>query len=501
MDTQISPMTIRTRAVLAVFASALACCVFGGETLARADALQDIRAAGELVWGADAEGGAPYVFADAEHPDALIGFEVDLAQAIAVELGVRARLFQTDWTSLLPALKRGDFHIALNGIEWTPERARETPFSDPYYIYAQQLVVRSGDTTVESLAQLRGKPVGTLAGSAAETLLRAVPGMRVSVYSGQVEPYRDLALGRLDGVLLDTPIAAWYARSNPQLRFAGPPLGRGMYAIALRAGDTALREEINRILDRLFRSGKLKSIYERWGLWNAAQQGLQDKTRRHPAATETANNGFSIYWPILLKGAGMTVAISTVAMALAIVLGLSLCLLRLCGGNVFKSLAVAYVEIIRGTPLLLQLYIIYYGLPNIGINLNAFTAAVLALGMHGAAYEAEIYRAGIASIPKGQTEAALSLGMTQALIYRRILIPQAVRLVLPPVTNDFIALFKDSSLVSVIALVELTKTYNMLAVASMRYLELGLLTAALYLVMSLPLSYLSHRLEWKLRAP
>jgi len=145
------------------------------------------------------------------------------------------------------------------------------------------------------------------------------------------------------------------------------------------------------------------------------------------------------------------------------------------------------------------LYIIYYGLPNIGISLNAFTAAVLGLGLNYAAYQSEIYRAGLESIPKGQRDAALSLGMTRWTIYRRILIPQARRVVLPPVTNDFISLFKDSSLVSIIAIVELTKSYNMLAVSSMKFLELGLLTAVLYLMMSLPLSVLSTRLERRLQ--
>jgi polar amino acid transport system substrate-binding protein len=197
----------------------------------------------------------------------------------------------------------------------------------------------------------------------------------------------------------------------------------------------------------------------------------------------------------------MTCAISVSAMFLAVALGLALTLLRLAGGRILKYLAVGYVEAIRGTPLLLQLYIVYYGLPSVGVNLTAFAAAVLALGMNYAAGEAEIYRAGLEAIPRGQTEAALSLGMTTAMIYRRILIPQAVKAVLPPSTNDFIALFKDSSLVSIIAIVELTKSYNMLAVSSMRFLELGLLTAALYLVMSIPLAILSSRLERRFHKP
>lgn len=231
-------------------------------------------------------------------------------------------------------------------------------------------------------------------------------------------------------------------------------------------------------------------------MWNETQGRIPEKkVSVLNVAVPNDEKRLWAYLPLLLKGAGMTVLLSVVSMALAVALGLALALMRLSGIPFLKTPAVIFIEVVRGTPVLLQLYIIYYGLPNVGINFDAFTAAVLGLGINYAAYEAEIYRAGIQSIPNGQTQAALSLGMTEPTIYRRILIPQAVKVALPPVTNDFIALFKDSSLVSIIAIVELTKTYNILAVSSMRFLELGLLTAALYLMMSIPLSILSTRLE------
>ena len=449
-----------------------------------------------LLWGSDAEGGAPYVFPDPENPARLIGFEVDLANALAREMGLTARQVQIDWASLIPGLKRGDYHIALNGIEWTAERAREVAFSNPYYVFAQQLVVRKDEAKIKTFADLSGKRVATLEGTAAYDLLSKTPGIDIASYLGQVEPYRDLELGRVDAVLLDTPIAAHYAKNHPAFKFAGPPVGEGVYVIAVNPQSEALLKRVNHALDTLFRSGELKSIYTRWGLWNESQGRLIGlETEVHPPATSASEKNLWFYVPLLLKGAGMTVILSILSMLLAIVWGGVVCLTRLAGGPLFKPLAVAYIEIMRGTPLLLQLYIIYYGLPNIGINLNAFTAAVLGLGLNYAAYEAEIYRAGLEAIPKGQAEAALSLGMTPPMIYRRILIPQTVKAVLPPVTNDFISLFKDSSLVSIIAIVELTKTYNMLAVSSMRFLELGLLTGLLYLMMSLPLSALSNRLE------
>ncbi|WP_333655271.1 amino acid ABC transporter permease, partial [Dissulfurispira sp.] len=151
--------------------------------------------------------------------------------------------------------------------------------------------------------------------------------------------------------------------------------------------------------------------------------------------------------------------------------------------------------------LLIQLYILYYGLPNIGISLSPLLAAFIGLGMNYAAYESELYRAGINAVPKGQMEAALSLGMTQSLAIKRIIMPQTVRVALPGVANDFIALFKDSSLVSVIAMVELTKTYIILAATTLRFFELGLIVAFLYFVMSYPLSLLARKLEERLKGP
>jgi len=449
---------------------------------------------GTLSYGADAEGGAPYIFPDPENPERLIGFEVDLAHTLARELGLKAKHVQTDWDSLIPSLVRGDFDIALNGIEWTGAREREVALSAPYYIYSQQLVVRADDASIQSFADVSGKRVATLKGSAANDLLAKTPGVETVLYAGQVEPYRDLALGRVDAVLLDLPIAAYYARSQPGLRYAGVPLAEGQYVIALKKQDDALKDRINQAIAALYASGELKKIYTRWGLWNEAQVKLE----RPAVARAVVVPGEESVWrflPLLLKGAAVTLALSVLAMALAIALGIVLALIRRLGGPLLKPLAVGYIEFIRGTPLLLQLYIIYYGLPGIGINLDAFTAAVLGLGLNYAAYEAEIYRAGLDAVPAGQTDAALSLGMTPAMLYRRILIPQAVRTALPPMTNDFIALLKDSSLVSIITIVELTKSYNMLAVSSMRFLELGLMTAALYLMMSFPLSLVSIRLE------
>ncbi len=468
---------------------------------AQDNSLMKIKERGYLLWGSDAEGGAPYVFPAPDNPLKLIGFEVDITDAIARELGVKAKQCQNAWDSLIPALERGDFDIAINGIEITPLRESKIFFSHPYYIYMEQLVVKKNEENIKSVNDLKNKKVGTLSGAVAFDMLSKLGGIDIKVYSGQVEPYEDLAIGRLDAVLLDLPIAAYYGKPNPKLKYAGNPVGEGYYGIAIRKEDKELKKKIDEILNKLFVTGELKKIYQKWDLWNEKQENLYQNIKTETKTINIQDNRKApiyTFFPALLKGAGITILISVTSMALAIILGLILTLVRLYAKSPFNSIATVYIEIYRGTPLLLQLYILYYGLPNIGISLSPLLAAFIGLGMNYAAYEAELYRAGISAIPKGQMEASLSLGMTQNLAIRRIILPQAIKIALPGITNDFIALFKDSSLVSVIAMVELTKTYSILAATTLRFFELGLIVAFLYFIMSYPLSLLAKKLEKKL---
>jgi polar amino acid transport system substrate-binding protein len=464
--------------------------------------LDRIKTSGVLRWGCDIAGGAPLAFPDPADPDKLIGFEADIADAIAGELGVHARVVQTDWDSLVPALERGNYDMAMNGLEIIPEREKRVLMSRPYYVYTLQLVVRKDETRIRSIADLKGMTVGTLAGASADTMLRNIGGVTLKSYSA-VWPYEDVALGRIDAAFLDTPINAYYAKPDPRLKYAGPLEGEGFYGIAFRKEDLGLKQAVDAVIVKLLQSGELERIYRKWGLWDKAQSKLfsygavDDPASRLRTASEDAP--LLSFMPLLLRGAGITILLSLASMAVAITLGLGLALVRSYGPPVLAGAASAYVELYRGTPLLIQLFIIYYGLPNIGITLSPVAAAIIGLGMNYAAYEAEVYRAGLEAVPGGQMEAALSLGMTRGLALRRVVFPQAFRISLPAVTNDFIALFKDSSIVSVIAMVELTKTYGILAATTLRYFELGIVVAILYFGMSYPLSLLSRRLEKKLK--
>jgi polar amino acid transport system substrate-binding protein len=458
-----------------------------------------------LKWAADSEGGAPYIFLDPKDTNHYIGFEVDLAEALGKELGRRIEYVQYEFKSLVPGLQRGDFDFAMNGLEITPDRAKVIRFSKPYYIYALQLVVRADDnrfTTLEECKKLGGV-VGTLEDTAAARLLEQM-GITTRTFGNQVEPFRDLEYGRLDAVLLDLPIAMYYAKPNDKLKFVGDTVGVGQYAIGFRKGQEALAQQVDAALDRLQASGKLQKIYEKWRIWNDDQKALGDPNAIENVVNESKRNWtLSYYFPKLWAGAKITIQLTVTSMLVAMILGLCIALLRLYGPRPIQLLAMLYVEFFRGIPVLLLLFFLYYGLPEIAhthnwrfsLELQPLQAAILGFGLNYAAYQAEIFRAGISSIPLGQWEAGASLGMTQLHTFRRIILPQAVRVILPPTTNDFVALFKDTSIVSIIAVEELTKQYQILAKSSTMYLEIGFVTAMLYLMMSVPLGYLSRYLE------
>jgi polar amino acid transport system substrate-binding protein len=465
------------------------------------DTLEAIKKRGVLRWGADAEGGAPYVFPDPRDPSRMIGFEVDLAEALAAKLGVKAELVQQQWDGLVPALQRGNFDIILNGLEITPEHQQQIAMSRPYYVYAQQIMVRKETDGITKLEDLKGKSVGVLAASVGQRLAEQMTGADVRVYPDWVGAFRDCAGKRIDAVLLDLPGALYYAPREPALKMSGQPFAPGLYGLGVRKEDRTLLAVLNRALEELLLEGRLKEACANYGLWDRFQEQLRDHKESAVAPPENISTWRELpkYLPLLLRGAWVTIQLSVSSMALAIAAGLALALARLYGQAPLRWLSASYVELIRGTPLLIQLYLIYYGLPSLGIRLSAPAAAILGLGLNYAAYEAENYRAGIQAIPRGQMEAALALGMSRWQALRRVILPQAVRIVIPPVNNDFIALFKDSSLVSVITMVELTKVYGMLATTTYDYLGLGLITAAIYFGLSYPASILAGRLEQRLR--
>jgi polar amino acid transport system substrate-binding protein len=487
-----------------------------------------------LRWGADAAGGAPYIFGP-ENKRA--GFEVELADYLGAELGRKPVFVNGDWDALPDSLARGNLDIILNGYEYLPDREKTFPSTLPYFIYTLRLIVRKDDGRLNDWKDLEagadGKPfrVGVLRGSVAERYVRARFGDSVKVVpTREVDETFQLVEGgaHLDATVQDSPAAVYFVQQGhlPKLRVVGEPVSPGYYVILTRKEDGELRERLNQALRKGLRTGKLKDILDKYGLLNVEQEVLavvydrpwppapgQDVLERyqrveHSEALRTSGGTLRGLWRQIARAAGMTVALSCCAMPLAIVLGILIAVGRLYGPWFVAWPLKAYVEVLRGTPLLLQMFVLFFLLPQLArasgwqplvtlTTLPPFVVGVVGLAVNYSAYEAEIYRAGLLAIPPGQTEAALALGMTRRTALWRVVLPQAVRLVVPPVTNDFIALFKDSSICSMILITELTGLYYQNKYDRDLALQLAVVIGALYFLMSYPLALLTRRLERK----
>lgn len=467
----------------------------------------------DLRWGGDAEGGAPFVEADPKDPSRVRGFDVEVAEEIAKGLGRTPRFVQVAYQSIDASVQRGDFEIGMSGVEETPARKAALATTLPYFEFREVLTVRARDAgRFRNLYDLRGRRVGTLAGTIAYDLAvkaKGELGIEPVSYDDDVHPYTDLAEGRLDAVVLDHIIAARALRRTAGLVTQPVTLATGHYVGVLAKENGPLRDAVDEVLKARMKDGTLERIYRTWDLWDeeqgkhfarllAGSTAGADTAAPSPPAPPRGAAAAVLYLPALLQASLVTLALSCLAMALAIVCGVLIASGRVYGGALTRLVLTTYVEVVRGTPVLLQLFVLYYGLSSV-VRLPAFVAALLGLGLNYAAYESEIYRGALEAVSRGQLEAARTLGLTERQVLLLVRGPQAFRLALAPMTNDFVALLKDSSLVSVITVVELTKATAIFASNIGSWVVPGAMCAALYLALSLPLSRLARRLEarWK----
>ncbi len=441
-------------------------------------------------------------------------------------MGRQARLVLCGWDQIPSDLNRGDIDLGLNGYEYTAQRARDFAASLPYYIYELGLCVRDG-SPIQSWAALKQpsaghKPrVGVLGGSSADRYVTAEFGgaCEIARFEGTVEAFLLVENGQLDATVQDLPPLEFYLnrlKRYPRLRIVGGPAQPGYYVAYARKSDQPLIDEVSTALRQLYADGTLRRIYEKYGVWNKMQERLPEVWQTWPPQDAAPEAGaLTQIWaelPLFFRAAGVTVVLAFLSMPLAVAIGLAIALVRawpsavLGGtgaapsvlGQFVRGLMTLYVEIVRGTPLAFQLFVVYFVLPDFGVAISAFWSGVLALAVNYSAYEAEIMRLGIQSIPVGQMEAALSLGMSRRLAVRRIILPQAVRTVIPATANDFIALYKDTAVCSVIAVEELSKQYSVAAKSTGLYLHMAVVASVLYLAMSWPLSLLAAWLERRL---
>lgn len=469
-----------------------------------------------LRWGADKAGGEPFIYED--DSGKLTGFEVELAEYLAQKLGKRSEVYQggaADWSKLPELLINREIDVVINGYEFDPQREKLYASTIPYYIYRFNLLVNKHSPIRDWLDLASPTPqgdkrrVGVLGGSTSEAYVEKRFGNAIDLRRsedvanliGLVERNENL-----DATVQDNAAAVAFVRKTPGIKIVGEAVAPGYYVMLTRPADKEFREELNQAIRAGIEDGTLEKIYRKYGLWNEDQQRLKYLASAPwpPVAVtegEETESKRIVNWEYiigrLIRAAGMTLFLSVVSFPLAMLLGLLIAVGRLFGPLLIRIAATVYVEVVRGTPLLLQLYVIFYLTPRVtGVALPPEVAGIIGLALNYAAYEAENYRAGLLAVPRGQMEAGLALGMTQLQVLRRVVVPQAVRIVIPPVTNDFINLFKDTSVCSVILITELTRQYNTLYNFNRDLvLELALLTGGLYLLMSYPLSLLASKLE------
>jgi His/Glu/Gln/Arg/opine family amino acid ABC transporter permease subunit len=452
-------------------------------------ALERVRAAGRLRVGIDATY-PPFGIAEGGE---FSGFDVDIARAIARELRVEPELINASFDGVFPALQNGSFDAVISAVTITPERSQTLLFSDPYIAAGQQIVVR-GDSPIAGPDDLAGRNVGVQINTTAQFAMEKRAGVTIAKYNTIDLALLDLQNGRVDAVASDGPVLRYMVtRSFSGLKTVGAEYTDEQFGIVLARGSDDLRRAINAALWRVQDSGEYQKIYTKW-FGDTAERGVAAAA---PRAFDPAI--IARTWSFFLRGVVMTAAMALSGLGLGLPLGLCLALARVQSKRLLSAPAAIYVEVMRGTPLLVQILFVYFVLPSVGVNLPAYASGVLALTLNASAYISEVFRAGILSIDAGQMEAARALGMSYWQAMRRIILPQAFRRVVPPLTNEGIALLKDSSLVSVIGLTELARTGQELASRYAAPLTIWPLVALLYLALTFPLTRVAEYLEERWR--
>lgn len=504
-------MVRRALLLLLLFASALC----------RAQsALDAIRARGELVIATD----ATYKPFETKAQGGIEGFDVDVAVELAKGLGVKLRWIDQEWSGVLGSLESGKADLVMAGVTITDERkAKGYLYSRPYFLSGQAIARRKGDASIQKPEDLVGKTVAVQAETTGQFAVEklGVPKERQLRFDGIQEGLQDAANAKSDACVGDEPTIKAYLASYPNLELVGPAFVKENLGIVAWKGNGDLLAGVNRTLDEMVADGRYAKIYAKW-IGEPFTPALAEELEAQKdggssvatmAATSAGPKGGFVFrfdvlreaLPRLLQGAGLTLELTFLSLVCGVAGGLLLALMRLSPTRALRPPAVVYVEIVRGTPLLVQIFVIYFVLPAVFPavfgRIPPFAAGVLALSLNAAAYTSEIFRAGIESIDPGQMEAARSLGLDHQAAMRWVILPQTVRRVLPPLTNEAVALLKDSSLVSVVALAELMRAGKELATDGGSPTTIYLSVALIYLVMTLPLTWLVRRLETRWGAP
>lgn len=414
----------------------------------------------------------------------LVGFDVDVAEHICKNLERKCKFVPLQWDGILAALLSNKIDLIIGSMAITEERQKQALFSETYYESGAQIFATDPNQDIES----KKFKIGVTLGTTYETSIRErLPQAEIRTYKGDTAILQDIQAGRLDAIITDRLVGGYMIREfGVNLGPIGAPLYLEKIGIPARMNDQELINQINPLLISFKESTEYNSLMQKYFGLNA-KISTPDK--------------FNWTTSIKLLGKGLlaTLKISTSGLSLGIIFSVILAAIMVAGFGPLQVLAKLFTDFFRSTPFLIQLFGIYFGLPSLGISLSPFAAAVLTMGLHSSAYLSEVLVAGYHSVSREQRQAGQLIGLTRWQIIRHIIFPQMVPVVSAPTLNTIVAMIKDSAIVSVISVYELTMQAQQLISATYRPFEFYFLTAVLYGCITYPLILAGRRLDKKMQ--
>lgn len=441
----------------------------------------------------------------------LEGFEIDIWNEIGKKLNYNIKFKTASFSGLFGMLESGKVDTLANQITLTNERKEKYFFTDPTVYSGAQIIVKQDNNSIKSFDDLIGKKVGVDLGSNYEQIVKDKDkngNIKIITYQNTDAAFNELLLGRIDAVVIDKVSAiAAIKEKNLNLQLAGKPIDKieNAYPFLKTKENEHLIKDINSALLDMKNDGSLKAISEKWlGTNVTTPNNNESDTESLKSSKGTLSFDFMYSLkliPMLIKAMKTTISLSVFGMILGLIIGIALAIIRIYKIPIIKQLAEIYISFFRGTPLLVQLFLLYFGIPQVIPplqNMTAYTAALIGLGLNASAYIAEILRSSINAIDKGQMEACLSVGMTKGEGLKRIILPQAFRIAIPPLGNIFVDTVKGSSLAFTLGVVELLAKAQMAASSSYKFFESYIVVAIMYWIIIEFFSYLQKVLERKI---
>ena len=439
----------------------------------------------------------PFSYADPKTGD-LTGFDIEVIRAVAQRAGWDLRFTKGTFDSLFPALDAGRVDLLADQITINPDRSAHYLFTTPYTYSHGVIVTAAGNHDITTLADLEGRSAAQ-SETSNWTQVAKDAGAKIQYVDGLDQAAALLAQGRVDATVNDNIAVLDYLATSGSTKIkiagnAGNAVSK--QAFVFRKSDAALRDQANQALATLADDGTLARISQKYFKSDVT---VPNAGKVEVKASDTGRSTWQVVkdtaWPMLRGALKGTIPLTIVSFLCGLVIALAVALARMSSYGVLRVPARVYISIIRGTPLLVQLFIVFYGLPEIGVKLPSFLAACLALSLNVGGYAAEVIRASILGVPRGQFEAATTIGMDYWQSMRRIVLPQAARIAVPPLSNTLLSLVKDTSLASIVLVTELFREAQVAAAVSTRTMALYCVAALYYWVICYLVSLGQHALE------